>query len=160
MALFVHLRHGRRKVAVHSNPVHFTAHSDLFLTDNRNIIFSLTCDQAGVAAYASVEVNCHTPLVNLITDEIVLLVLVAFPRRGSLPFVKRNILRCVRVDGTLFTNLGNLFLEGNLVSMVLDVVGRDFPSKRPAIHRVMLLNEGHGIALLNLFDGDGFADEA
>ena len=88
VGFFIHLRHGGRIIAIHPHPVHFPAHGHLFFTDDWNIVFSLTSNQAGIASHTGIEINCHTPLVNLVTDEIVLFVFIAFPRRGSTTFVE------------------------------------------------------------------------
>ena len=46
-----------------ANPVHLAMNCDLLLADDRNIIFCLTGDGAGVAADAHIEVNHHAPFV-------------------------------------------------------------------------------------------------
>src|SRR5262249_25162487 len=50
-------------VAVDTEPVHLAAAQHLILSDDRDVVFSLTTDNAGVAADAGVDVDRHPPFV-------------------------------------------------------------------------------------------------
>ncbi len=50
------------EVTVDPQPMHFPAVGDLFFTDDRDVVFALASDDAGVAADALVQVDRHPPL--------------------------------------------------------------------------------------------------
>ena len=56
----------RCEITIHANPVHFATHRNLTFANNRNIILRLTGHEASITASASVKVDRHSPLVNLI----------------------------------------------------------------------------------------------
>ena len=132
--------------------MHFPAHGHLFLPDDGDIVFGLTRNQTGVAPHAGVEINGHPPLVDLVADQVILLVLVTFPRSGTTPFVERYIFRGMRIHRTLLPHLGDLVLEGNLVAVVLHVIRRNFPGKSSTVHCVVLLDQSDWITPLSFGD--------
>ena len=56
------------------------------------------------------------------------------------------------VDRTLLPNLGDLFLEGHLVPMMLHIVSGNLPGKGSPVHRIVLLNKRDRISFLKLGD--------
>ena len=50
------------KISVNSHPMHFPSTKNLILAHNRNVVFTLTGDYAGVTANTSVKINNHAPL--------------------------------------------------------------------------------------------------
>ena len=54
------------EVPVDPEPMHFPTADDLFFTDDRNVVFRLASDHAGVAAGSLVQIDRHTPLVVLV----------------------------------------------------------------------------------------------
>src|SRR5690606_37117886 len=53
-------------IQVYTYPVHLTTHGNLFRSDDGDIVLCLTCDSAGVAAYACVQVHGHAPGVTVV----------------------------------------------------------------------------------------------
>ena len=53
------------EIPINSQPLHLATATNLFLTDDRNIIFALASHDAGVAADARIEIDGHSPLVNI-----------------------------------------------------------------------------------------------
>jgi hypothetical protein len=51
------------EVAVETNPSHVSIFTDLILSDNRNVIFSLAGHNASITPSAGVEIDRHSPLV-------------------------------------------------------------------------------------------------
>jgi hypothetical protein len=53
------------EVGIDANPVHLAAAGHLLFADNRNIVFGLAGDHAGVAADTTIQVNRHPPGVTI-----------------------------------------------------------------------------------------------
>ena len=81
-----------RIVAIDANPVHFASAHHLVLADNRNVVFRLAGDDAGVAAIAAIEVDGHGPFVALVRKFGLALVKGIVFRRRFLAFGKIRIL--------------------------------------------------------------------
>src|SRR5258708_6365411 len=51
-----------REIAVDANPVQFAVALHLLFADHGDVVFGLTCDEAGRTSRAGVEVDHHAPL--------------------------------------------------------------------------------------------------
>ena len=67
-----------REVAIQAHPVHLAATEHLLLTNNRNIVLTLTGDDTGRTAGAAVHINRHAPLLDA-NQLVVFAAIVAFP---------------------------------------------------------------------------------
>ena len=75
-------------IAVDAQPMHLPAAGHFGLADDRNIVFRLACDDAGVAADAGVDVDGHAPGVTFIFESRI---------KRALRFVMMLTLREVRL---------------------------------------------------------------
>ena len=132
----------RGEIAIHADPVHFAAAGDLILTDDRDVVLRLACDEAGVAAHAGREVDRHAPLVERVVDQCL-----AF---AVFRLVEIDIWRGVRVVALLF-DVGELLLEAAFVVVRID--RGNLAGEGASVHRAVLLRDGDRVA----FAGDGDA---
>ena len=109
-----------REVAVEANPGHVAVFADLVFADDRDIVFSLAGDNAGVATRAGIEIHRHAPL---------------FLRGQFGMGVERNIRRDVTIHAHL---LG----EGVVFSVA---VNRSLTDEIAAFHAAMLLGLSHRV---------------
>ena len=117
------------EVAVHADPVHFAAAVDLVLTDDRNVVLGLAGNRAGVAARAGREVDRHPPRVTLIR------VARIQRKRSCDPSLGRREIRFLLVVGH-----------------------RRPPQQITALERVVLLRNGHDLAVAGLAHRNARAD--
>ena len=54
------------KICVNAHPLHHAPAPDLFFADDRDVIFRLTGEDAGIAADARIKVNRHSPFVAVV----------------------------------------------------------------------------------------------
>ena len=55
-------------VGVDTNPMHLATTRDLIFSDNRNVVFSLTGNRAGIATDAGVEIDDHSPGITVVGE--------------------------------------------------------------------------------------------
>jgi hypothetical protein len=132
--------------------VHFAALGDLFLADDRDVVFRLAGDEAGVAAHAGGKVDRHAPLVERVVDERWALPSLPGSRWRSPGLVEIDVRRGVGVVA-LFLDVGELLGEVALVVeglpfLILGLDGGNLAGQRAAIHRAVFLGEGDRVALV------------